>query len=52
MDTYFFECEKHTGYWRKKAKKLMPAVTVVVPVCGGYLGFVYYSDYQIWKNQK
>lgn len=52
MNTYFFECEKHNGYWRQKAIKAMPRASVVVPVCGGYYGFAYYTDYAIWKNQK
>lgn len=48
----FYECEKHTSYWRKKAIEAMPWASKVVAVVGGYTGFESWDDYELWRNQK
>lgn len=30
----------------------MPEASKVVAVFGGYLGFEYWDDYELWRNQK
>lgn len=52
MRQVFFECRKHTSYWRKKAVEEMPWASKVVAVVDGYLGFESWDDYEIWRNQK
>ena len=52
MAQVFFECDKHNSKNRKKAIGAMPYVCVVVAVCGGYMGFETWNDFEIWKNQK
>lgn len=52
METYYYECSEHNSKNRKKAINEMPEATKIVAVCGGYLGFETYTDYEIWKNQK
>lgn len=47
MRTKFVETES-----RYQAKKLCPWAENVTKVCGGYMCFESYYDYQIWKNQK
>lgn len=49
MRNEFYECEKHTSYWRKKAIDAMPWALKVV---GGYTGFESWDDYELWRNQK
>lgn len=48
----FYECRKHTSYWRQKAIDEMPWASKIVAVVGGYLGFESWGDYEIWINQK
>ena len=48
----FYECEKHTSYWRKQAIEAMPWASKVVAVGGGYTGFESWDDYELWRNQK
>jgi hypothetical protein len=48
----FYECEKHTSYWRKKAIEAMPWASKVVAVVGGYTDFESWDDYELWRNQK
>ena len=52
MKQGFFECQKHTSYWRRKAIDAMPWACEVVAVVDGYLGFESWSDYEMWRNQK
>ena len=52
MRTDFFECSKHTSYWRKKAFVAFPYASAAVPVCGGYMLFESWDDYYIFKTQK
>lgn len=52
MRNEFYECEKHTSYWRKKAIDAMPWASKVVAVVGGYTGFESWDDYEIWRKQK
>ena len=52
MRQSFYECNKHTNYWRKKAIEEMPWASKVVAVVDGYLGFESWDDYEIWRNQK
>jgi hypothetical protein len=52
MRTYFFECSKHTSYWRKKAFASCPGASAAVPVVGGYMLFESWDDYYIFKGQK
>ena len=52
MRNEFYECEKHTSYWRKKAIDAMPWASKVVAVVGGYIGFESCDDYELWCNQK
>jgi hypothetical protein len=52
MRNEFYECEKHTSYWRKKAIDAMPWASKVVAVVGGYTGFESLDDYELWRNQK
>lgn len=47
MRTKFVETES-----RYQAKKQCPWAEKVTKVCGGYMYFESYYDYQIWKNQK
>lgn len=52
MRQCFYECRKHTSYWRQKAIDEMPWASKIVAVVGGYLGFELWGDYEIWINQK
>lgn len=52
MRQWFFECEKHNSYWRKKAIDAMTEASVVVAVVGGYHGWESWDDYYLWKNTK
>lgn len=47
MRTMFYECK-----YRYQAVKAMPWASVIVHVCGGYMGFESWDDYNIWKNEK
>ena len=48
------EYEQETGrkLTRARAVDEMSGMCKVVKVCGGYIGFETWDDYQIWKNQK
>ena len=48
------EYEQETGrkLTRARAVDEMSGTCKVVKVCGGYIGFETWDDYQIWKNQK
>lgn len=48
----FYECKKHSSYWRKKAIDAMPWASKVLAVCDGYMGWESWEDYRIWNNQK
>ena len=48
----FYECIEHNRKNRKKAIDEMPYASKVVAVVGGYIGFEYWDDYEIWRNQK
>lgn len=52
MRTSFYECYEHNRKNRKKAINEMPNASKIIAVCGGYLGFESWTDYEIWKNQK
>lgn len=45
MRTDFYECSKHTSYWRKKAFVAYPYASAALPIRGGYLLFESWSDY-------
>jgi hypothetical protein len=47
MSQTFIPCKT-----RKTAKKKAPSAAKIVKVEGGYLAFEFYTDYEIWKNQK
>ena len=47
MRQQFYECK-----YRYQAVKAMPWASVIVHVCGGYMGFESWDDYNIWKNEK
>ena len=47
MRTMFYECK-----YRYQAVKAMPWASVIVHVCGGYMGFESWDDYNIWKNER
>ena len=52
MRTGFLECAEHNRKNRKKAINEMPYASKIIAVCGGYMGFESYTDYELWKNQK
>ncbi|MBR2771266.1 MAG: hypothetical protein IKD78_04550 [Bacteroidales bacterium] len=37
---------------RKAVSEAYPAATKIVKVCGGWMVFDFWTDYEIWKNQK
>lgn len=47
MRQSFVECK-----WRYQAAKECPWASVIMKVCGGYICFESYTDYNIAKNQK
>ena len=48
MRVEFIECK-----YRYQAKKRCPFVPVaIMKMCGGYMCFESWTDYDIWKNQK
>ena len=48
----FYECIEHNRKNRKKAIDEMPYASKVVAVVGCYMGFEFWDDYEILKNQK
>ena len=47
MRKEFIECK-----CRKTAIKHCPWASKIVKVCGGYLAFESWSDFNVWKNEK
>lgn len=36
----------------KEARKRAPWAGIIKKICGGYMAFEFFGDYETWKNQK
>lgn len=59
MNTKFIEREEIERVQKENKCGVKAALDIIAPwagrfvrVCGGYVAFMYESDYQVWKNQK